>query len=370
MDKLVGLRNYLAQKTYRWLIKPVFFLFAPETIHDIMAIFLRFLGKSSLTRAIAYVSWGYSNKALAQDILGIHFKNPIGLSAGFDKNAQMINIMPSLGFGFTEVGSITGMPCAGNPKPRLWRLKKSKSLAVYYGLKNDGCEAVSKRLSGKKFPLPVGISIAKTNSPETIADDKAIADYFNAYMAFQNIGSYVTINISCPNAFGGQPFTDSAKLDSLLAKIMSVPKTKPIFIKISPDLNLEEIDRIVEVVYKYNIDGYICSNLTKNRDNIKIIDKNIPEKGGLSGKVVEGLSDNLIAYIYKKTGGKYVIIGVGGVFTAEDAYKKIKSGASLIQMITGMIFQGPQTVSSINLGLVGFLRKDGYKNISEAVGKH
>ncbi|MFA6520508.1 MAG: quinone-dependent dihydroorotate dehydrogenase [Candidatus Paceibacterota bacterium] len=369
MDKIISLRNNVTRFTYRWIIKPIFFQIDPEVIHDIMVVFLNFLGKFSILRKIAYFCWGYSNQQLEQKILGIKFKNPVGLAAGFDKNAKIINIMPSLGFGFTEVGSITGEKCEGNPKPRLWRLKKSKSLAVYYGLKNDGCEIISKRIKENNPQIPMGINIAKTNSKNTVDVEKAILDYFKAYQAFINIGDYVTINISCPNAFGGQPFTDTAKLDALLMKIFSTPKTKPIFLKISPDLSVKEIDDIVNVVSKYEIDGFVCTNLTKNRDNKNIIDKYIPEKGGLSGKVVDSMSDDLIRYIYKKTNGKYIIIGVGGIFTAEDAYRKIKAGASLLQLITGMIYEGPQAVSAINLGLVKLLKKDGYQNISEAIGK-
>ena len=306
---------------------------------------------------------------LGQNIFGINFKNPVGLSAGFDKNATLIDIMPSLGFGFTEVGSITGEKCEGNPKPRLWRLKKSKSLAVYYGLKNDGCELIAKKLQKNKFPCPVGISIAKTNCKETVDTRIAILDYFKAYQAFTSIGDYVTINISCPNAFGGQPFADNIKLDALLVKIFSIPKTKPIFLKMSPDLSTKKVDAIIEVASKFKIDGFVCTNVTKNRDNKNIIDKYVPEKGGLSGKVVADLSDNLIRYIYKKTSGKFVIIGVGGISSAKDAYRKIKAGASLLELITGMIFEGPQLVSNINMGLVKLLKQDGYKNIAEAVGK-
>ncbi|KKU97622.1 MAG: Dihydroorotate dehydrogenase 2 [Parcubacteria group bacterium GW2011_GWB1_48_6] len=363
------------EKKYKWLLKPIFFRMDPENIHDIMSALLRVAGKFLIIRKIAYLFWGYSHPALRQDILGIKFQNPVGLSAGFDKDATLIDIMPSLGFGFTEVGSITGEPCEGNPKPRLWRLKKSKSLVVYYGLKNEGCEAVASKLKGQKFPLPVGISIAKTNSKETVTDDSAIADYFKTYREFAGIGDYATINISCPNAFGGQPFTDSGKLQKLLEKIFSIPKTKPIFLKLSPDLNHEEIDKILEVADKFPIDGFVCTNLTKNRDkdlNKNLLDENIPAQGGISGKVVGQLSDDLIRYVCQKTKNnpkKPLIIGVGGVSSAEDAYSKIKAGASLVELITGMIFEGPQLISDINMGLVRLLKADGYKNISEAVGK-
>ena len=368
-EKLISARNYIIRKKYAWILKPIFFKIDPEKVHDRMTSLGKLLSKHFITRKMTNLSFGYSHSSLEQNILGINFKNPIGLSAGFDKNATLIDIIPSVGFGFTEVGSITGEPCLGNPKPRLWRLKKSKSLAVYYGLMNDGSEAIAKRLKNKRFTFPVGISIAKTNCQATVDTDNAIADYFKAYRAFNNIGDYITINISCPNAFGGQPFTDSVKLDALLQKIMSIPKTKPIFLKMSPDLSAQEIDDIIIVATKFKIDGFICANLTKNRDNKNIIDNIIPEKGGLSGKVESELSDNLIRYIYKKTNGKFIIIGVGGVFDAKDAYKKIKAGASLIQLITGMIFEGPQVISEINLGLVKLLKADGYKNISEATGK-
>lgn len=312
----------------------------------------------------------YRNPMLEQKVLGIKFSNPIGLSAGFDKNAELTDITPDVGFGFEEVGSITGEPCTGNPKPRLWRLKDSKSLLVYFGLKNDGAEILSNRLRSKDFRIPIGISIAKTNCADTVDASKGVADYKKAYQTFSDIGDYFTINISCPNAFGGQPFTDAKLLDQLLQELARLPKTKPIFLKLSPDLSNLEIDAIIEVAEKYEIDGFILTNLTKSRENTHIIDKPLPsEVGGMSGKVVEDLSNRLIQYIYQKTHGKFVIIGVGGVFTAEDAYTKIKLGATLIQMITGMIFEGPQVISEINRGLVELLRKDGFTNISQAIGR-
>ena len=185
---------------------------------------------------------------------------------------------------------------------------------------------------------------------------------------FTQIGDYFTINISCPNTFGGQPFHDPASLNKLLNALDKIPTKKPVFIKFSPDLSSKEIDLILEICSNHRVHGFVLSNLTKKRTNQKIIDNSVPDFGGLSGKVVEELTDNLIKYVYKRTQGKYIIIGCGGVFNAEDAYKKIKLGASLIQLITGMVYQGPQTISQINLGLVKLLKKDGYKNISEAIG--
>ncbi len=353
---------------YKHIFKPVAFALDPEFVHDWILKAGIFLGKSKTGRTLTKKIFHYDSPSLEQTILGIHFTNPIGLAAGFDKNAELTNILPEVGFGFAEVGSVTGEPCAGNPGKRLWRLPKSESLLVYYGLKNDGAEVIAKRLSNLKFRIPIGTSIAKTNSPATVNLEGGITDYVKAYKLLANIGSYTTINISCPNTYGGQPFTDTIRLDALLTKIDYIASPKPIFIKLSPDIEVSDIDALLDVVDKHKIHGIICSNLTKNRTNPNIKEINIPDTGGMSGKVVEELSNQLIAHVYKRSGKRYVIIGCGGVFTAEDAYKKIRLGASLIQLITGMIYQGPQIIGEINRGLVRLLAHDGYSNIAQAVG--
>jgi dihydroorotate dehydrogenase len=365
----IKIRNAFIRFGYRYILKPVFFRMDPEDIHNRMTVTGKFLGRHWLTKKLSGIMFRYSNKTLEQDILGIHFPNPIGLSAGFDKNAELTDILPEVGFGFVEVGSITGEPSSGNPRPRLWRLKKSEALVVNYGLKNDGCEKISRRLKGKHFKIPTGISVAKTNSKDTVETEKGIHDYAKAFRHFIDIGDYFTINISCPNAYGGQPFTDPNKLEKLLEVIDRIHTDKPVFLKFSPDLTRMELDDIIHVAEKHRVHGFIGTNLTKNRQNPKIVDKDLPGTGGISGKVLEDLSNDMIRYIYRKTKGKFIIIGSGGVFSAQDAYKKIKAGASLIQLITGMIFDGPQIVSSINMGLVELLKRDGYSNISEAVGK-
>ncbi len=353
---------------YKNLLKPIFFLIDPEVVHDHISLTGRLLGSNPLTRKITALFFSYSNPALEQEILGIKFANPVGLSAGFDKNARLTNILPSVGFGFAEIGTVTGERCEGNPKPRLWRLKKSKGLVVYYGLKNDGCEKISNRLREQKFTIPIITSIGKTNNQDTSETKTGISDYVKSYRSFVDIGDIFDINISCPNAFGGQPFSDPEKLDKLLLEIDKIPTKKPVFIKMPPDLAENQLDGILRVVEKHKIAGFICTNLTKDRKNKKIIEEEVPEQGGISGKVVEELANSLIQKIYQKTKRKYIIIGCGGIFSAEDAYKKIKLGASLVQLITGMIFEGPQLIGETNRGLVRLLKRDGYKNISEAIG--
>ncbi|HEY4509271.1 MAG TPA: quinone-dependent dihydroorotate dehydrogenase [Candidatus Paceibacterota bacterium] len=361
-------RNKVVSNLYRNLLKPVFFHNDPEFVHDCMTGFGAFLGRYTLGQRMTKSFFDYENSALIQDVLGISFRNPIGLSAGFDKNAELVDILPSVGFGFAEIGSITGNPCLGNAKPRLWRLPKSKSLLVYYGLKNDGCVAIAEKLHDKFFTIPMGMSIAMTNCEENLVLENAIKDYAKAFATMEPFGNYITINISCPNALGGQPFIAPDKLEHLLDTLDKIPSQKPIFIKLSPDLSNAELDALLDVARRHRVHGIICTNLSKKRDNPKIIDAGIPSKGGFSGKVVQQLSDDMLSYIYKKEGQRFILVGCGGVFTAEDAYKKIRLGASLVQLITGMIFEGPQVISQINQGLAELLKRDGFANIKEAVG--
>jgi dihydroorotate dehydrogenase len=353
---------------YAYILKPIFFLNDPEFIHDRMTSVGKLLGKTLVTKKIVSGMLNYQNPMLEQTVFGITFKNPIGLAAGFDKNAELTQILPSVGFGFMEAGSITGLPCKGNPKPRLWRLKKSKSLMVYYGLKNDGCEEIASRLTKKNFTFPVGMSVAMTNCSDNMMTSKAVRDYAKAFKTLEPIGAYLTVNISCPNTLGGQPFMEPHKLDYLLDILDDIPTTKPVFVKLSPDLSRQTLDAVLDILRKHRVDGIICTNLTKNRDNKNIKDSYVPVHGGMSGKVVQDLSDRLLAYIAQKEKNRFILVGCGGVFTAEDAYKKIRLGASLVQMITGMIFEGPQAISEINRGLVELLKRDGYNNIHEAIG--
>ena len=368
MEKSVFVRNLVIHTIYIRILKPIFFYYDPEDVHDWMIIFGKNLGKFWFTRFTTKLFFGYKNIKLSQKVLGLDFMNPVGLAAGFDKNAELPNILPSVGLGFFEVGSITGYFCNGNPKPRLWRLPKSKGLVINYGLKNKGSEEISNRLRDKHFSIPIGTNIAMTNSSLNLNINVAIKDYAKSFELFSDIGDYFTINISCPNTLGGQPFMNPSELDLLFERLDVIETKKPIFVKLSPDISFVEVDIILEVIKKHKVHGIICTNLTKNKDNPNLLDKNIPSIGGISGKPLQNLSDDLLSYIYKKEGSRFVMIGCGGVFNAEDAYKKIRSGATLIQMITGMIFEGPQVISSINHGLVYLLKRDGFSSISEAIG--
>ncbi len=353
---------------YTLFIRPILFRIDPELVHDLAVSTGRTLGKSMLMRRVLKDFFSFQHKSLEQNILGIHFKNPIGLAAGFDKDAQLMNILPSIGLGFEEIGSITALPCKGNPKPRLWRLPKRKSIVVYYGLKNQGAKAIRKKLHKKRFFFPIGISIAKTNCKETVDTKAGVEDYYISLQLLKDYGQYFTINISCPNAFGGQPFTDHNKLDLLLKRLDEIKVNKPIFLKLSPDLSKKELNNIINICDKHSVQGLIISNLTKDRSNLIKKELDSIGQGGISGKLAKEKSKGLISYVYKKTKGRYILIAVGGISSAQEAYQAIKDGASLVQLITGMIYEGPQLIGEMNKGLVKMLKKDGYSNISEAVG--
>jgi len=362
------IRNWNMRIAYRLLLKPLFFQLDPERVHQWMIHIGNYLGRFWFTRAFTRFTFYFSDPRLAQTIHGIHFTNPIGLAGGFDKNAHLTNILPDVGFGFMEVGSITAHAFAGNLGTHLWRLPKTKSLVVNYGLLNDGADAIATRLERASFRIPVGINIAKTNNQETCDLQTGVSDYAYTLNRFRHVGSFDTINVSCPNAFGGQPFHEPERLEALLTTLNLRHSKKPAFIKISPDLDGQTIDKIVDLAITYGASGIICTNLTKKRDPHILKDAHIPTVGGLSGKAVGHLSDACIQRIYQRAGNKLTIIACGGVFNAEDAYRKIKLGASLIELITGMIYEGPQLISEINLGLIAHLEQDGYKNISQAIG--
>lgn len=368
---LISLRNTLLATGYRLVAKPIFFRRDPEQVHDTVTRLGAWSGKYALTRLALHATFYSAHPRLRQTFAGITWPHPVGLAAGFDKDALLTRVLPNIGFGFMEIGSITGEPCAGNAKPRLWRLPESRSLVVYYGLKNDGAAVVCERIQRNHYPIPLGISIAKTNSQATCEESAGIADYAKAYRLAiaTNVATYITVNISCPNAFGGEPFTDATSLDHLLTALTKLGRPLPLFLKLPSDLTPDELRALVTVARQHQVTGLICSNLTKQRSLPTIHNATVPAQGGLSGKIVEPLANKLIAQLYRETKDEFVIVGCGGIFSAEDAYHKIRLGAHLLQMITGMIYQGPQVISQIHTGLEQLLRRDGFASLAEARGR-
>ncbi|MEK6900157.1 MAG: hypothetical protein AABX05_03455, partial [Nanoarchaeota archaeon] len=257
---------------YEHLAKPVFFRFDPETVHDRFTRMGSVLGKHLLTKKMTSVLYNYQNPILRQTIAGITFENPIGLAAGFDKECRLMDILPSVGFGYEEVGSITAEAYAGNPKPRLVRLPKDKSIIVYYGLKNQGAAAAVKKLSGKKFSIPIGVSIAKTNKDFPNHEEK-LDDWIKGIKMLKDLGSYCTINLSCPNTTDPANFCDPRLLKKLIQRVEKekIEFKKPVFLKLTADLSEKQSDEIIRLCHpKPWITGFILSNLVKDRSKLQL----------------------------------------------------------------------------------------------------
>lgn len=357
---------------YERIVRPTLFLFDPEFVHDGAILLGEMLGRTALGRGMVRSMCHYEHPALRTTVRGTTFPNPIGLAAGFDKDVRLTNIMPSVGVGFMEVGAITYHAYGGNKGTRLVRLKDDKALVVYYGLKNIGADAVAEKMKHLSFAIPTGINIAKTNRAD-VKGAASVEDYCATYRMLAGYFAYATLNVSCPNAQDGCLFQDPRLLNELLAGMAHEKKRAPIFLKISNHLSIGELDDILEVVDRYPfIDGFVVTNLSKKREQLQLKSSErllgrVPE-GGISGLPIKHLSTRLIRHIAKTAGDRYAIMGVGGVFTGEDAYEKIKAGASLIQLITGMIYGGPFAIKRIKKELVGLLHRDGFKSVEEAVG--
>ena len=361
---------------YKYVAKPVAFRLHPDKVHDNLVKTAKTLQRFALYRLLLSWAWAYKNpKVLGQKIHGVYFANPVGLSAGFDTNFELAPTLKSIGFGSMEGGSLTFHPCKGNPRPWFHRLPKTKSIVVNKGLANDGVDSILAHIA--TYPqdtfndFVLNISVAKTNTKDACTDEGAIADYIGSLKAIKksDLGDIVTLNISCPNAYGGEPFTTPERLRKLLEAVDHVGLHQPIFIKMPSDKTWADFRKLLDIIVLHKISGVTIHNLMKTRDGIHAHDKISADiKGNLSGKPTQKTSNELIARTYKAYGKRLTITGVGGIFSAADAYEKIRLGATNLELITGLLFEGPQVVGQINLGLAEMLQKDGFTNISQATG--
>lgn len=373
MSMIIGIRNLILEIIYKLVLKPLAFLMRPEKAHDVFKAIGIVLSSNPITLFLVKLMFGYRHKALKTTVDGVSYESPVGLSAGFDKDGELTKIYPRMGFGLAELGSFTGEVCPGNAGAgnRLFRLKKSKSILVWYGLNNQGAEKIAKRLKNVDFgKLRVGISAAKSNLTPCFVLKQSVADYIKTMREFKDIGDYYTLNISCPNTQDGEPFVVKENLDALLTAAKENRKEgKPIYLKLAADLSVDEINITVDCCMKHGIEGVVLTNLAKPEFNDEYIKEELTfNKGGLSGMPLQRIATDMVRHVYRRSRGKLTIIGVGGIFNAQDAYEKITSGASLLHMISTMIFDGPQNISEINRGLVKLLKKDGFNSIAEAVG--
>lgn len=342
-------------------IKPYLFKFQPENAHHIAEFVLRLPNISQLPFNSFLESHFINDPILNQELFGRTFLNPVGLGAGFDKNATMIRGIQTLGFGYTEIGTVTPKPQPGNPKPRMFRHVEEKTIQNAMGFNNDGAFKVVQRLKERyPFSTPIGINIGKN---KITAESEAISDYTHLIKAFNGLGDYFVINISSPNTPGLRDLQNEAFITELFKEAKALTDM-PILLKIAPDMTKENAVALTKLAVEKGADGIIATNTTIDYSLVK----NPKDIGGLSGAVLKEKSFEIFEAIAKELYGKTTLISVGGIDSAEEAYRRIKAGASLVQVYSAMIFGGPDLIMNINKGLVELLKADGYNNITEAIG--
>lgn len=342
---------------YAHILKPFLFFFNPSIVHNTMIKQGASLSRFFFFRKCLEVFFSFNHESLEENIDGITFKNKIGLAAGFDYDGDLTQVTPEIGFGFHTIGTVTLLPYNGNASPQLVRLPKSKSILVNKGLKNIGAKKIIKKLEKNNFLIPIGISIASTNK-EYHSIREQILDICTCFKLFENSTvqhSYYEMNISCPNTFGGEPFTTPKRLYILIKALSKMNLKKPVFVKMPIDLSNTELITLLNILDKSFIKGVIFGNLFKDKKNAKLDssekERALKHKGYLSGKPTFDRSNELISLTRKKFGDRFIIIGTGGVFSPKDAQIKLEHGADLIQLITGMIFTGPQLIGEINFSI-------------------
>ena len=342
-------------------IKKIMFNFEPETAHTIAEAGLKTLPYCRMINNYRVEQNFVNNPMLSQDIFGVTFNNPIGLGAGFDKNATMIKAMPAMGFGYTEIGTMTPKPQAGNPKPRLFRFPQEEAIQNAMGFNNEGALEVTRNLT-KVYPyrLPIGASIGKNKlTPENMA----LEDYEILVRGFKDICDYMVVNISSPNTPNLRDLQNEEFIKAVFTMAKSITK-KPILLKIAPDMEAETAITLCQTAIDSGADGIVATNTTQDYSLVS----NPKDFGGISGKVMSDKSYELFKAIGEKLHDKTILISVGGISDAADAYRRIKAGASLIQILSGFIFKGPSMCKDINEGLIELLKADGYTHISQAIG--
>lgn len=342
-------------------LKPYLFKLQPESAHHCVEYLLR----SANIVPSAFNMWTekhfVKDDSLSQELFGRTFLNPVGLGAGFDKNATMIRGTQALGFGFTEIGTVTPKPQAGNPKPRMFRHIEEETIQNAMGFNNDGMYKVQKRLQ-ERFPFttPIGVNIGKN---KTTDESDAISDYTTLIQCFKDLCDYLVINISSPNTPGLRDLQNEAFINELFAEAKKITD-KPILLKIAPDMTPEQAVSLSTLAVNAGAAGIIATNTTIDYSLVR----NPESIGGLSGAVLKEKSFKLFEALAKALYGKTTLISVGGIDSAEEAYRRIKAGATLVQVYSALIYHGPTLIRDINLGLIELLKADGYSNISEAIG--
>ncbi|MDN3669587.1 quinone-dependent dihydroorotate dehydrogenase [Echinicola jeungdonensis] len=342
---------------YKSFLKPILFRKGPEKAHHFTFSLTKLTFNLPLVKNFIKGAYSFDHPQLEKEVFGLKFKNPIGLAAGFDKDAKLIDEMAMLGFGFIEIGTLTPKPQPGNPQPRLFRLPQDESLINRMGFNNGGVEDAILRLRKRKSRVLIGGNIGKN---KVTPNEEAVNDYLQCLEALHPYVDYFVVNVSSPNTPNLRDLQEKEPLKKLLLAIKEkndqMPHPKPVLLKIAPDLTEGQLDDIIEIVQESKIDGVIATNTTIDRSKLETPKEQVESigSGGLSGKVLAARSTEVIRYLSEKSGGSFPIIGVGGIFSAEDAIEKLQAGASLVQVYSGMIYEGPGLVKKIKKGLLKY----------------
>lgn len=340
---------------YKLLIRPIFFLFDPEKIHYFTFSLVKFLSRIPFMAGVFRSLYQVNDKKLERTLFGLTFKNPVGLAAGFDKNAVLYNELANFGFGFIEIGTVTPKGQIGNPKQRLFRLKDDKGIINRMGFNNEGLAIAIAQLKKNKGKIIIGGNIGKNT--ETLPENYT-ADYLECFKGLHPFVDYFVLNVSCPNVSSHAKLEDVGYLKELITAVQKVnnkqEQQKPILLKIAPDLNNQQLDEIVNLVAETKIDGVIASNTSVNRTNLKATEETLKTigNGGVSGQPIKERSTKVIQYLADTSNKAFPIIGVGGIHSAEDALEKINAGADLVQVYTGFIYEGPSLIKKINKAIL------------------
>ncbi|WP_178988783.1 quinone-dependent dihydroorotate dehydrogenase [Winogradskyella schleiferi] len=340
---------------YKSIIRPILFCFDPEKVHYFTFSLIRKVSKLPGIKGLFKSIYVVEDKRLERELFGLKFKNPVGLAAGFDKNAVLYNELANFGFGFIEIGTVTPKAQEGNPKQRLFRLKADKGIINRMGFNNEGLAAAIQELKKNKGQLIIGGNIGKNT--QTLPEDYT-KDYLECFNALHSYVDYFVLNVSCPNVGSHAKLNDKDYLLELISAVQNAnttfSKQKPILLKIAPDLNTQQLDEIIELIAETKLEGVIASNTSVDRTGLKTSDQRLSEigNGGLSGQPIKEKSTKVIKYLADKSNKAFPIIGVGGIHSAEDALDKIDAGADLVQVYTGFIYEGPSLVKRINKALL------------------
>ena len=345
-------------------VRPALFALPPETAHRVGKAGLRALHATPLLSEFVRARYADHDPAIATERFGIEFPSPVGVAAGFDKNAEVVGGLADLGFGFVEVGTVTPEPQRGNPRPRLFRLRRDRGLINRLGFNGHGVERVRERLEDLgRPPIPLGINIGKMNDSD---EDAAVPDYRRVLDRLYPFGDYFVVNVSCPNTPEEYDQEHPDYLAELFAALVDRnDEDKPLLVKIGPDSGRDRLAALVTVVERFGLDGIVATNTSTDRDGLDSR-RHADEWGGLSGKPIEDRSTRVVRTLAELT--DLPIVGVGGIDSAESAYRKVRAGASLVQVYTGFVYRGPAIASRIEAGLVERLEADGFDSLDDAVG--